>query len=181
MGSDHISWTDNERWEIIDGIVHNMSPAPLRIHQELLVELSRQISNHLAGKSAKVYVFPFDVRFSPRNAADGEQFHVVHPDISVVNDLSKLDEKGCKGSPDLIVEILSAETAQIDIKNKFNLYEEFGVREYWIAYPAEKIIQVYRITADNRYGRPEIYSAGDKIKSEAVEGLVVELQSVFMS
>lgn len=83
---------------------------------------------------------------------------VVQPDIVVVCDESKLDEKGCNGAPDLIVEITSPSTAQKDKLHKFNLYEKYGVKEYWIVEPESKIMSVFVLQEDKRYGRPEIYT-----------------------
>jgi hypothetical protein len=96
-----------------------------------------------------------------RNTAHREEdiLTVVQPDISVVCDPTRLDEKGCLGAPDLIVEILSPATSRRDWKEKFSLYEEFGVREYWIVDPAGQTVVVFTRGADARFGRPEIYTA----------------------
>ena len=113
---DYLSWPDEERWELIDGIPHSMSPAPSRVHQEISMELARQIANHLIGKNCRVYAAPFDVRL-PKGGEKDEQIEtVVQPDLVVVCDESKLDERGCKGPPDLIIEILSPHTAAKDMK-----------------------------------------------------------------
>jgi Uma2 family endonuclease len=121
--ADYCSWPDDERCELIDGVAYAMSPAPSRQYQELSGELFRQFANHLKGKPCKVYDAPFDLRLSEQNAAsDNYVTTVVQPDILVVCDSSKLDDRGCNGAPDLIVEILSPATAARDLKEKFDLY-----------------------------------------------------------
>ena len=82
----------------------------------------------------------------------------------MVCDPSKLDERGCKGAPDLVIEILSPATAAKDLKDKFVLYERVGVEEYWIVHPAEKAVTVYRRGSDGQYGRPSVYTAGDRVR-----------------
>ena len=106
--TDYLTWPEGERWELINGVAYNMSPAPSRRHQELSGELFRQIANHLKGKQCKVYDAPFDVRLSTAgNESDNYIDTVVQPDIVVVCDPSKLDERGCKGAPDIVIEISS--------------------------------------------------------------------------
>lgn len=117
---DYLSWQDPaERWELIDGVAYDMSPAPLRIHQDILGELYAEIKKFLKDKPCRVYVAPFDVRL-PRNADDrDEQIDtVVQPDITVVCDPSKLDERGMKGAPDLVVEVFSLSTAKKRLQRK---------------------------------------------------------------
>ncbi len=131
---DYLHWPDDERWELIDGVAYNMSPAPNRIHQKISGELHRQIANYLIGKQCEVYAAPFDVRLPATGEKNDEITTVVQPDITIVCDKSKLDKKGCKGSPDLVIEILSPYTAKKDMKEKHFLYEKFAVKEYWIVY-----------------------------------------------
>ena len=111
---DYLKWDDSERWELIDGIAYNMTPAPSRFHQQVSIELCFQLVNHLRDTTCKVYAAPFDVRLLEADEADESVTTVVQPDISVICDPSKLDDRGCKGSPDLIVEILSPATARKD-------------------------------------------------------------------
>ncbi|WP_026485629.1 Uma2 family endonuclease [Caldanaerobius polysaccharolyticus] len=176
---DYLSWPDNERWEIIDGNVYLMAP-PSRIHQKVLGAIFYQLFNYLQGKSCEVYTAPFGVRLpSGDEDTDRDIKTVVEPDIVVICDKSKLDDEGCKGAPDLIVEIVSPSTARKDRVEKFNLYEKFGVREYWIVEPESKIVSVFTLQDNKRYGRPEIYTDEDKIKAFIFDSLVIDLKSVF--
>ncbi|MHB8057961.1 MAG: Uma2 family endonuclease [Desulfuromonadaceae bacterium] len=132
--SDYLTWNDGERWELIDGVAYSMSPAPGRRHQEISGELFRQLANYLKGKQCKVYDAPFDVRLSDQvDASDNYIETVVQPDILVVCDRTKLDEKGCNGAPDLIIEITSPSTAKHDLGTKFDLYQKHAIQEYWIS------------------------------------------------
>lgn len=176
---DYLNWPDEERWEIIDGIPYNMSPAPSRKHQKISGELFATIHNYLKDKTCEIYSAPFDVRLFTDNAIDEETMNVVQPDIAVICDPSKLDNKGCKGSPDLIIEIVSSSTLKKDLKEKFYLYEKAGVKEYWIVYPDEKTIVSYILNENGKYGRPEVYSEEDNIKVRILESLEISLIDIF--
>lgn len=178
---DYFGWDDGQRWELIDGVAYLMSPAPSRRHQWMLMELSRQVANYLVGRTCEVYVAPFDVRLPEAGEADEEVRTVVQPDLVVVCEPAKLDERGCRGAPDLAVEILSPSSSVHDLKRKLPLYERTGVRELWIVHPAERVVQAYRLGAGagSGYGRPEAYGPEDRLASSAVEGLEVDLGPVF--
>lgn len=176
---DYLKWPDEERWEIIDGIPYNMSPAPTRKHQKISGELFASIHNYLKDKKCEVYSAPFDVRLFVDNVIDEETTNVVQPDIAVICDPYKLDDRGCKGSPDLIIEIVSPSTLKKDLKEKFYLYERAGVKEYWIIYPDEKTIVSYILNEDGKYGRPEVYSEEDSIKVGVLELLEINLIDIF--
>ena len=148
--ANYITWQFKERIELIKGKLFKMSPAPARRHQGISVELSTQFHNYLKKKGCKSYSAPFDVRF-PKGEDDEQTFTVVQPDICVICDKSKLDDRGCVGAPDLIVEILSPATAKKDVKDKFQLYEESGVKEYWIVSPENKLVDVFILKDDNKY------------------------------
>ncbi|MGB9762689.1 MAG: Uma2 family endonuclease, partial [Minisyncoccia bacterium] len=127
-----------------------------------------------------LYVAPFSVKFPAGDEkSDKEIKTVVEPDIVVICDESKLDDKGCKGAPDLIVEITSPSTGRKDKIEKFNLYERHGVKEYWIVEPDLKILSVFTLQENNRYGRPEVYTDEDEIKVSIFEDLVIDLKNVF--
>lgn len=176
---DYLNWPGEERWELIDGIPYNMSPEPARKHQKILGELFTSIHNYLKNKECEVYSAPFDVRLLTDNIGDEETTNVVQPDISVICDSSKLDNRGCKGSPDLIMEIVSPSTLKKDLKEKFYLYERAGVKEYWIVYPDEKTIVSYILNEDGKYGRPEVYSEEDSLKVNVLESLEINLTDIF--
>lgn len=177
--ADYLNWPENEKWEIIDGVPYNMTPAPSRRHQKISGALFNRLYNYLEGKPCEVYSAPFDVRLPVSNETDEQIQTVVQPDLVVVCDPSKLDERGCKGAPDLVVEILSPLTAKKDLREKFFLYERVGVKEYWIVHPAEKTISVFKLEEELKYGRAEIYSEEDKLTTEILAGLQIDLSSVF--
>ncbi len=175
--ADYLTWDEQERWEILDGIPY-MQAAPSRVHQEILVEILNQIANYLKGKPCRVYPAPFCVRLdSEKNDYDIK--NVVEPDITIVCDSSKLDEKGCKGSPDMIVEILSPSTAKNDRFFKFNKYEKAGVKEYWVVEPDQKLVSVFLLQSSGLYGRPEMYTEQYKIKVSIFPDLEIDLKPVF--
>jgi Uma2 family endonuclease len=176
---DYLTWPEEERWEIIDGVPHMMAP-PSRIHQEILTELLTQFSTYLREKPCRVYPAPFGVRFPIGNeTSDQEITTVVEPDITVVCDQSKLDDHGCKGTPDLIVEIVSPSSVKNDMLKKFNLYEKAGVKEYWIVEPNGKIVTVFILGDNDRYGRQEVYSEDDEIQVGVFNNLKINLKAVF--
>lgn len=147
--ADYLLWKFEERVELIKGKIFKMSPAPSRRHQEVSGNLFGEIHNVFKGHKCKLYAAPFDVRLpmlasSPLERTGGEDkiLTVVQPDLCVVCDLNKLDEKGCIGAPDLIIEILSPSNSKKELKNKFDLYEESGVKEYWIVYPNEENLYI---------------------------------------
>lgn len=176
---DYSAWPDDEKWELIDGTAYAMSPAPSRYHQDISRELLRQFANYLLEKPCKVYSAPFDVRLPVKNEKDEDITTVVQPDLAVVCDKDKLDDKGCKGSPTLVIEIVSPETAQKDMKEKFNLYERVGVKEYWIIQPTDKTVMVFKLESNGRYGRPGMYTDEDEVKVGILEDLAINLKQVF--
>jgi Uma2 family endonuclease len=176
---DYLKWDDDERWELIDGVAYNMTPAPSRFHQQVSMEMCTQLATSLRGTDCKVYAAPFDVRLPEGDESDDATRTVVQPDISVICDPSKLDDKGCKGSPDLIVEILSPATARKDMKEKFLRYERAGVREYWVVDPVVKMVTVYKLRDGGLYGRPDVYAEEERIKIGILGDLEVDLKPVF--
>ena len=176
--ADVLAWEENERIEIINGEAVMMAP-PNRAHQEAVVELTAQLHEYLKGKRCKVYPAPFGVRLFEEDGDRPEDVDtMVEPDISVVCDPSKLDDAGCKGAPDLVVEILSPSSLRHDRFTKFNLYQRAGVREYWIVDPASKSAQSF-VLEDGHYTAKEFGAAGDKMKVNVLEGCVLDLSQVF--
>jgi Uma2 family endonuclease len=153
-----------------------MTPAPSRRHQEVLGALYVQFFLFLEGKPCKVYLAPFDVRIPEEDKEDQLIQTVVQPDLVIVCDQTKLDEKGCKGVPDLVVEVLSPHTAGKDLKLKMDLYERVGVKEY----PIDQTLLVFKYK-EGKYIKPESYIKGDKIlASILVDELSIDLAKVFM-
>ena len=173
-----LTWDEQDRIELIDGYPVMMAP-PSRTHQEAVMELSAQLHAYLKGKKCKVYPAPFAVRLFEQDGDRPEDVDtMVEPDISVVCDPSKLDDIGCKGAPDLIMEILSPSTQRHDKLTKFNLYQRAGVREYWIVDPASKSVQVF-VLEDGHYAAKDFGASGDKLKVNILEGCAIDLSQVF--
>jgi Uma2 family endonuclease len=178
--ADYLTWKFNERVELIKGWVYKMTPAPRRIHQEIESNLQGFIWNKIKNKDCKVYSSPFDVRLvKNKGISDNEIETVVQPDICVVCDLDKLDDKGCVGAPDLIIEILSPSTIKKDYTEKFNLYEENGVKEYWIANPEGRSLQVFHLE-NGIYEELETFEEKeDIIASKLFPDLKIKMIDVF--
>ena len=185
--ADYLNWNDGNRYELIKGAIFKMSPAPLENHQSLSSELFYFVKNFFFSKKAKckIYHAPFDVRLPRKgqSAADKDIYTVVQPDICVVCDLSKIDKRGCIGAPDLIVEILSTSTAKYDLNEKFDLYQESGVKEYWVVFPSDKAIMLFVLGDDEQYDKGTLYSIDDDFMlcSKTIEGLQIDLKLVFDS
>jgi len=150
---EYCGWPEDQRYELIDGLAFAMAPAPTRQHQRLSFELAREVANALEGSGCEVNVAPFDVRLPEGDEADDDIDTVVQPDISVVCDPSKLDDKGCRGAPDWVIEVLSPGSAGHDQVRKLALYERHGVTEYWLVHPVDRVVIIYRLE-DGAYGRP---------------------------
>lgn len=177
--ADVLTWGEDERVEIIDGEAIMMAPAPARVHQEISGELFRQLANYLRGKECKVYAAPFDVRLFEEDGDRPEDVDtVVEPDITIVCNPSKLDERGCKGAPDMVVEILSPATQRHDRFTKFSLYQKAGVREYWLVDPGSKIVQSF-ILEGGHYAVKEFGTAGEKVRVNVLEDCIIDLSELF--
>jgi Uma2 family endonuclease len=176
---DYLNWGPEIHGEIINGTFFDMSPAPSTRHQVVLGELFTQFSVYLRHKTCKVFVAPFDVRFIADSTEDDKIQNVVQPDITIVCDRSKIDKNGCQGSPDLVVEIVSPGTLKKDMKEKWRLYEKFGVQEYWLVYPEENMVYVFTLSKDGKYQRPEIYAEEDIIQVGIFEDLKITLSEIF--
>lgn len=135
--ADYLRWDDTRRFKLVDGIPYDMTPAPSRKHHEISLKLSVIIAGHLYGRRCSVFAAPFEVRLADGSERDQDIATVVQPDMVVVRDPRKLDEGGCAGAPDLVIENASPATASRDMKEKLPLYERHGVKEYWIAFPGE--------------------------------------------
>ena len=143
--ADYLKWQFQERVELIRGYIHKMS-APARKHQTISRYFIIQMVKYFDQHPCEWYHAPFDVRL-PRKTdnADKQVFTVVQPDICVICDKAKLDKKGCIGAPDLVIEILSPGNTKKEMKDKFEVYEEAGVREYWIVQSTDKNVLVYTL------------------------------------
>jgi Uma2 family endonuclease len=176
--ADYKAWEldEGERYELIDGRAYAMA-APTDTHQAILMELGRQIANFLQGKPCKVRPAPYDVRLFYAEGNTESDDTVVQPDISVICDEEKRGPEGCRGAPDLVVEILSPSNTADEYIRKFNLYMRAGVREYWIVSPAFKTVQSF-ILRDSLY-TGTVYGSGAVLPSLVLPGLSISLDSVF--
>ena len=177
--ANYLTYPEDERWEILDG-VPSLQAAPTPMHQEILMELSKQIAVFLTGKPCRIYPAPFCVRLPQGYEKNQKEIkNVVEPDISIICDKSKIDDKGCNGAPDMIIEIVSPSSIKKDRVIKFNLYEKAGVKEYWIVEPDLRLISVFLLQKNGRFSRPEMYTDEDSIKVSSFPDLIIDLSSVF--
>jgi Uma2 family endonuclease len=171
---DYLETDEDFRAEIIDGRLYAMSP-PGRYHQGILGKLFIKISNFPGDKPYKVYPGPFGVRLFPKNDLSDDTYF--EPDISVIRDLSKLDDRGCNGPPDMIIEILSPSNRHNDMLVKFRKYLQAGVREYWIVDPEEKT--VHACILDKSQYRVSVYGESQTAPVSILPGLSIDLKPVF--
>ena len=177
--ADYLSWKDEKRWEIVNGIAYNMTPAPGTRHQQVSGALFATIYNYLKGKNCSVFSAPIDVCLA-ENAENEETINnVVQPDITVVCDKQKINEKGLKGVPDWIIEIISPSTVKYDFGTKLLLYQKFAVKEYWIVDPFAKTINVYITDNSGKYNPERIYAEMEEISPTMFPDLKINLNDVF--
>lgn len=176
--ADYMAWGEDERMELLEGEAVLLA-APSRLHQRISVELSRQLANFLEGKKCQLYTAPFAVRLFEKEGDLPEDVEtVVEPDLTVVCDPKKLDRYGCKGAPELVLEILSPSSARRDRLVKFGLYQRAGVGELWLVSPEERTVQVFLLEGGILTLR-EVYGAGDIAKVNTLEGCFIQLDKVF--
>jgi Uma2 family endonuclease len=175
----YLKWAFDERLELIKGKIFKMSPAPARVHQEISIRMSTRMFNFLNDKDCKIYTAPFDVRLPRKSKADKDITTVVQPDICVVCDPSKLDYRGCIGAPDIVVEILSPGNNKKELRNKYEIYEESGVKEYWIVWPEHKTFLKYTLDDQGKYQPSRVMIAGDEVVTPILPGFVLKLDEVF--
>jgi len=175
----YMKWLFDDRVELIKGKVFKMSPAPSRLHQEISINILNPMVNFLKGKSCKVYAAPFDVRFPRGSKKDKDIFTVLQPDICVVCDASKLDDRGCIGAPDLVIEILSPGNTKTELFYKYEVYEEFGVKEYWVVSQSDQTILIYTLNKQGKYQPSKLFALGEKVSSSVLVGFELELNDVF--
>jgi len=177
--ADYLTWPMDLVAELIQGkVFKKAAAAPNRIHQRVSLKLSVNLFQFLEGKTCQVYEAPFDVRFPKDSKEDHRIFDVVQPDLCVVCDPSKLDERGCIGAPDLIVEILSPGSSKLELKHKYELYESRGVREYWIIHPEHQNLLIYT-WVNGTFVPSHLYTTGDLVESKVVDGFKLDLEEFF--
>ncbi|MEW5783299.1 MAG: Uma2 family endonuclease [Pseudomonadota bacterium] len=177
--ADYLTWPEDERWELIDGVAYAMSPAPTNSHQLIVGNLFARLHAHFKGKPCRPFVAPFDVRLPKAGLADQEVDTVLQPDITVVCAAEKLkDNRGCLGTPDWVIEVVSPSTALRDQKLKRAVYERHRVPEYWLVHPTDRCVTIYRLGPQG-YGQPLIHGLGECCAPEAFPDLVIEVADIF--
>ncbi len=176
--ADYLLWEFQERVELIRGRLFRMSPAPNRSHQEISTNLTGLLWSYFHNKPFRLYAAPFDVRL-PVSRKTGNDTTVVQPDLCVICDESKLDERGCAGAPDLVVEILSPGNNRKEMREKFQVYEEAGVREYWIVNPADRVVFIYILNTEGKYIGLAPVTDDDPLRAHIFPELVIDLKEVF--
>ena len=172
--ADYCSWPEDERWELIDGIAYALA-TPTWAHQRVSMAISSQLYGFLKDKPCQVFAAPLSVRLNADEADDT----VVEPDILVVCDEKKLEDgKGVVGAPDFIVEILSPSTAKNDKRVKYRLYQQVGVKEYWIVDPDDKMLLAY-VLREGKYTGSTYFEDDAAVPVEVLEGCTVNLGEVF--
>lgn len=178
--ADYLLWQFKDRVEIIKGKIFKMSPAPSRSHQDTSWSIARQLDKTFYKTTCKMYTAPFDVRLInfKESTKDNQITSVVQPDLCVVCDINKLDDKGCIGAPDLIIEIFSPGNSYREMTIKFDLYEENGVKEYWIVNQSDKTILIYVLNENKFVGLKPIVESG-KLESPTFPTLKFSVKNIF--
>lgn len=176
---DYLTWQFSDMVELIKGRVRKMSPAPLAQHQIVVVNIVAALKQHLRRSPCRVFVAPFDVRLPKTSDTSDEQiFTTVQPDVCIVCDPSKIDRRGCLGVPDMVVEVLSPGNTAYDTREKYSIYEEFGVKEYWIVSPGEQNVAVYHLR-DGHYELHAEYAEPGDIPVATLPGFALEWSEIF--
>jgi len=169
--NDYITWPDDERWELIDGVPYNMSPAPSTIHQIISLNFSYLLKTNLKGGPCMPFMAPTDVVLSD----DG----VVQPDVFVVCDKNKITKKNIQGPPDLVVEVLSPATKLKDRREKKWLYQKYGVKEYIILDPIEKYVEQFYLRDSGKYGESGIFAPDEILNLFSLNKMEILLSDIF--
>ena len=175
--ADYMTWKFQERVELIFGKIFKMSPAPTSKHQYAVSVLHGTVFQYLKGKTCKVFPAPFDVILP---ASKGVINTVVQPDITVVCDPSKITERGCNGSPDLVMEVISKSSVTRDLHEKYGVYEKAGVKEYWIIHPQDRSLIIFLLDDFGKYQPSKPLTNGDKAASQILPGFVLDLNELFV-
>ena len=176
--ADYVKFEYDHMVELIKGKMFTMSPAPKSHHQQISVSISGLMYYYFKNKKCELLAAPTDVILPIRNEKKDKATTVVQPDILVVCDPAKLISEGCLGAPDLIVEILSISTAKKDMNDKYQVYEESGVREYWIVMPNEQLVEVFHLE-NGKYSRIKTYTSDEIISPVIFPDLKINLAEVF--
>lgn len=176
--SNYLRWGIDERLELIKGRIYEMR-APSMVHQKVLTQIFGPLFLYFKKHRCQVFVAPFDIRLTHQSTADDAITTVVQPDVCVICNESKLDARGCLGAPDIVVEILSPGNNKKELNIKYHLYEEFGVKEYWVVHPIKKSMMKYTLNKEGKYEPGGQFKAGDQLTSNLLPGFILDLNEVF--
>lgn len=176
--ADYFTWQFKERVELIKGKIFKMSPAPNRIHQKIAGYIYLRIGVFLEGNKCEVYTAPFDVRIPRKSKDDKEIITVLQPDVCVICDPSKLDFRGCIGAPDIVVEVLSPGNNAKELTKKYDVYEEAGVKEYWVVSPQDQWMRIYTLI-DGKFNESPYFVAGSTVTSSVLPGFSLDITALF--
>ena len=180
--ADYLTWQFDETVELIKGKIMLMSPAPNVNHQRIERKLLVTIDGYLKGKKCEIFVAPFDVRLYNRKKsilASKDIYTVVQPDLCVICNPEVLDQQGCNGAPDWIIEILSKGNSKREMQIKYELYQESGVTEYWIVYPNDQAIHQFVLNENSRYELKYMYTDDDSAVPYLFPELAIDLKEIF--
>jgi len=178
--ANYLNWHIQERFELIKGKIFKMT-APSTKHQRFTGRIFLELGNFLKGMKCEAFIAPFDVRFPYKSKDDVDVTTVLQPDVCVVCDPGKIDSRGCLGAPDIVVEVLSPGNNRKELDNKYKVYEEFGVLEYWIIHPSERTLIQYVLNDEGTFvaGRP--YAGGNELVSDLLPGFRLNIDELFMN
>ncbi|MFZ5951389.1 MAG: Uma2 family endonuclease [Candidatus Rifleibacteriota bacterium] len=177
--ADYLTWQDGRRYELIDGEVFAMTPAPGFDHQEICGAIFAEFRSFLKGKKCRAIIAPFDVVFS-RKSDDLKELHtILQPDISIFCDQEKIGKNSAFGAPDLVVEVVLPSTASHDNVRKRHIYEQAGVREYWLVYPEERYVRVYQLDDQGKFGKENTFEDCDRIQVGIFPDLTIDMTEIF--
>ena len=181
--ADYLSWQFDGAIELIKGKIMAMSPAPSSEHQSISWRLSGALFIFFKNKQGRAFAAPFDVRLYDRKksiVANIDIYSVVQPDLCVICDKTKIDSKGCLGSPDWVIEILSRGNSKKEMQLKYQLYQESGVKEYWLVYPGEKAVHQFVLDENTeKYQLLAMYSGEDIATPQLFPDCQIDLREVF--
>lgn len=168
--ADYQTWSDDERWEIIDGTPYNMSPAPRPRHQNLIGNIYAKFHSFFKGKTCMPFMSTVDVKLS--------DWDIVQPDLIVVCDKETIKDTHIDGVPSLVIEVLSPSTEKEDRHQKLNLYAKAGVKEYWLVQPFPSFIEV--LVLDNgKYRIEQVFDKDEELISPSFPDLKIDLKEIF--
>ncbi|MDR2505996.1 MAG: Uma2 family endonuclease [Oscillospiraceae bacterium] len=184
---EYFTWNENTKRELIEGYVYMMSPSPSRAHQRILGKMYTVFENYLADinhpaktavlsgtpEKCEPYIAPFDVELSEDTVVQPDMFVICDDNVNNIT-----DKQGFVGIPDMVIEILSPYNRKHDLHIKYKLYEECGVKEYWIVDPIKRNVSVF-ILVDGKYENSGVYSDSDTVEVNIINGLIVDMSYVF--